>query len=92
MRSLQEKRSPENKIKENRERDILFGSGLIAGDGIIGVGLAFFLGLSGMQISNLPNICENAGFLTPILSSRIFSLIMFSSLGYLLWYFAMKKK
>lgn len=81
LRWFCEKRSKPEELKENRERGVLFGSGLIAGDGLVGVGIAFYLGLTGLPMSSLPSFYN----LSPVFDSRIFSMLIFGVLGYFLY-------
>ena len=81
LRRWFEKKSPPDELKEGRERGILYSSGLIAGDGLIGVGLAFYLGLTGTPMSDLPVIRDAV----PFLGSEIVSLIIFSVLAIFLY-------
>jgi putative OPT family oligopeptide transporter len=63
-------------LNQRRERGILFGSGLIAGEGLLGVGIAlyaFFLGKPG-----------GVGHILPGALGDILSLAIFALLGYLL--------
>jgi putative OPT family oligopeptide transporter len=67
----------EAELNQRRERGILFGSGLIAGEGLLGVGIAlyaFFLGKP-----------KGVGFLLPGAPGDILSLAIFALLGYLLF-------
>jgi putative OPT family oligopeptide transporter len=64
-------------LSQRRERGILFGSGLIAGEGLLGVGIAlyaFFLGKPG-----------GVGHILPGTLGNIFSLAIFAILGYVLF-------
>jgi putative OPT family oligopeptide transporter len=64
-------------LNQRRERGILFGSGLIAGEGLLGVGIAlyaFFLGKPG-----------GIGHILPGTLGDILSLAIFALLGYLLF-------
>ena len=49
IRRVIESRSPDKEtLRKRREQGILFGSGLVGGDGLIGVGIAFWAGLFGI--------------------------------------------
>jgi putative OPT family oligopeptide transporter len=66
------------RLNQRREKGILFGSGLIAGEGLLGVGIAlyaFFLGKPG-----------GIGHILPGTLGDILSLAIFALLGYLLFY------
>lgn len=66
----------QNMLNQRRERGILFGSGLIAGEGLLGVGIAlyaFFLGKPG-----------GVGHLLPGTLGDILSLMIFTLLAYIL--------
>lgn len=67
----------EAELNQRREKGILFGSGLIAGEGLLGVGIAlyaFFLGKP-----------KGVGFLLPGTLGDILSLAIFALLGYMLF-------
>jgi len=79
IRRFIEKRHQHNEaeLNQRRERGILFGSGLIAGEGLLGVGIAlyaFFLGKP-----------KGVGELLPGTLGDILSLAIFALLGYLLF-------
>jgi uncharacterized oligopeptide transporter (OPT) family protein len=79
IRRFIEKRHQHNEavLNQRRERGILFGSGLIAGEGLLGVGIAlyaFFLGKP-----------KGVGFLLPGAPGDILSLAIFALLGYILF-------
>ena len=68
----------ETQLNQRRERGILFGSGLIAGEGLLGVGIAlyaFFLGRP-----------EGIGHILPGTLGDILSLAIFAMLGYILFH------
>jgi len=67
----------EAELNQRREKGILFGSGLIAGEGLLGVGIAlyaFFLGKP-----------KGVGFLLSGSLGNILSLAIFALLGYILF-------
>jgi putative OPT family oligopeptide transporter len=79
IRRFIEKRHRHNEaeLNQRREKGILFGSGLIAGEGLLGVGIAlyaFFLGKP-----------KGVGHLLPGTLGDILSLAIFALLGYLLF-------
>jgi putative OPT family oligopeptide transporter len=79
IRRFIEKRHQHNEaeLNQRREKGILFGSGLIAGEGLLGVGIAlyaFFLGKP-----------KGVGQILPGTLGDILSLAIFSLLGYLLF-------
>ncbi|NIR42813.1 MAG: oligopeptide transporter, OPT family [Gemmatimonadetes bacterium] len=77
IRKLLEDRQPDAEARSRvRERGVLFSSGLIGGDGLMGVGIAFWAGVFG-----IPEGFGHA-WLGPF--APVLSLIMFAVLAYLI--------
>jgi uncharacterized oligopeptide transporter (OPT) family protein len=76
LRWIIEKRSPETKKAERRENGILFGSGLVGGEGLLGVGIAAVAFFQGAPPSGFGH--EWAGAAAPWIA-----LIAFAALAFL---------
>jgi putative OPT family oligopeptide transporter len=64
-------------LESRRERGVLFSSGLIGGEGLMGVGIALWAFLAGKP--------EGLGFVWPDGIGEVFSLIVFLLLGWILY-------
>jgi putative OPT family oligopeptide transporter len=77
IRKIVEARSPDKEsLRKRREQGILFGSGLVGGDGLVGVGIAFWAGIFGIPKGIGP---QWAGSL-----QMLVALLCFSGMAYLL--------
>ncbi len=83
---LQKSTKPE-KLKNREERGILFSSGLVAGDALVGVLIAFLISVPALNkiYESLPLAAWLGNF------ANIGSLILFIVLGCLLWLFARRE-
>jgi len=70
-------RSNPEELERRRERGILFSSGLIGGEGLLGVGVALYAFYYGKP--------EGVGLVWPEPFGEIFALALFAALGYLLY-------
>lgn len=78
---LVEKTANRELVKNNKERGILFSSGLVAGDSLVGVLIAFLIGVPVLNrfYENLPVASWLGGF------ADIGSFIIFLLMGFCLW-------
>ncbi len=81
------KTSPENIFKQREEKGILFSSGLVAGDALVGVLIAFAIAIP--AVGNIWTKAEE-GFWIKGAWSEIIPLIAFAVIGWSLWRFSRK--
>jgi putative OPT family oligopeptide transporter len=77
-RAVESRCKTEAELQERRERGVLFGSGLVAGDGLLGVGIAFYA----LVVGKTPPGVGTA-WLGPF--AEVFSLLTFAGLVFLIW-------
>jgi len=85
---LVSKTTPSPTLKEGEENGILFSSGLVAGDALVGVIIAFLIGIP--TLNALHSQLPEAAWLGPF--ANIGSVILFLIIGILLWLVTRRKK